>query len=98
KGLLAWGSGSLTQLNLNAFLQAAPVVVLVLAASLLLARRFDVLALGDDTASSLGIPIRSTRAIGILFAVALTAVSVTLAGPLGFVGLCAPVLARLLTR
>ncbi|MCS3844708.1 iron ABC transporter permease [Microbacterium sp. AK031] len=98
KGLLAWGSGSLTQLNLNAFLQAAPVVVLVLAASLLLARRFDVLALGDDTASSLGIPVRSTRAIGILFAVALTAVSVTLAGPLGFVGLCAPVLARLLTR
>jgi len=98
KGLLAWGSGSLTQLNLDAFLQAAPVVVLVLAASLLLSRRLDVLALGDDTASSLGIPIRSTRAIGILFAVALTAVSVTLAGPLGFVGLCAPVLARLLTR
>ena len=98
KGLLAWGSGSLTQLNLNAFLQVAPVVVLVLAASLLLARRLDVLALGDDTASSLGIPIRSTRAIGILFGVSLTAVSVTLAGPLGFVGLCAPVLARLLTR
>jgi len=98
KGLLAWGSGSLTQLNLNAFLQAAPVVMLVLTASLLLARRFDVLALGDDTASSLGIPVRSTRAIGILLAVALTAVSVTLAGPLGFVGLCAPVLARLLTR
>ncbi|MGW8482372.1 iron ABC transporter permease [Microbacterium sp. NPDC055903] len=98
KGLLAWGSGSLTQLNLDAFLQAAPVVVLVVAVAMLMARRFDVLGLGDDTASSLGVPIRSTRAIGILFAVALTAVSVTLAGPLGFVGLCAPVLARLLTR
>ena len=98
KGLLAWGSGSLTQLNLDAFLQAAPVVVLVLAAAMLMARRFDVLALGDDTASSLGVPIRSTRIAGILFAVALTAVSVTLAGPLGFVGLCAPVLTRLLTR
>ncbi|UYO96823.1 iron ABC transporter permease [Microbacterium sp. M28] len=98
KGLLAWGSGSLTQLNLDAFLQAAPVVVLVLAVAILMGRRFDVLALGDDTASSLGVPIRSTRAAGILFAVALTAISVTLAGPLGFVGLCAPVLARLLTR
>ncbi|MFB7249200.1 iron ABC transporter permease [Microbacterium sp. NPDC056234] len=98
KGLLAWGSGSLTQLNLDAFLQAAPVVALVLAVAILMGRRFDVLALGDDTASSLGVPIRSTRAVGILFAVALTAISVTLAGPLGFVGLCAPVLARLLTR
>ena len=98
KGLLAWGSGSLSQLGLTAFLQAAPVVVVVTAAALLLARRFDILALGDDTASSLGVPIRSTRAVGILLAVTLTAVSVTLAGPMGFVGLCAPVLARLLTR
>lgn len=98
KGLLAWGSGSLSQLGLTAFLQAAPVVVVVTAAALLLARRLDILALGDDTASSLGVPIRSTRAIGILLAVTLTAVSVTLAGPMGFVGLCAPVLARLLSR
>lgn len=98
KGLLAWGSGSLSQLGLTAFLQAAPVVLVVTAAALLLARRFDILALGDDTASSLGVPIRSTRAIGVLLAVTLTAVSVTLAGPMGFVGLCAPVLARLLSR
>ncbi|UPL19020.1 iron ABC transporter permease [Microbacterium aurugineum] len=98
KGLLAWGSGSLSQLGLTAFLQAAPVVVVVTGAALLLARRLDILALGDDTASSLGVPIRSTRAVGILLAVTLTAVSVTLAGPMGFVGLCAPVLARLLSR
>ncbi|WP_101847660.1 iron ABC transporter permease [Zhihengliuella sp. ISTPL4] len=98
KGLLAWGSGSLSQLGLTAFLQAAPVVVVVTVLALLLARRLDILSLGDDTASSLGVPIRSTRAIGILLAVTLTAVAVTLAGPMGFVGLCAPVLARLLTR
>lgn len=98
KGLLAWGSGSLSQLGLTAFLQAAPVVVVVTVLALLLARRLDILTLGDDTASSLGVPIRSTRTIGILLAVTLTAVAVTLAGPMGFVGLCAPVLARLLTR
>ncbi|MCK2026049.1 iron ABC transporter permease [Microbacterium sp. SSW1-47] len=97
-GLLAWGSGSLSQLGLTAFLQAAPVVVVVTVLALVLARRLDILALGDDTASSLGVPIRSTRAISILLAVTLTAVSVTLAGPMGFVGLCAPVLARLLSR
>lgn len=98
KGLLAWGSGSLSQLGLTAFLQAAPVVVVVTVLALVLARRLDILSLGDDTASSLGVPIRSTRTIGILLAVTLTAVAVTLAGPMGFVGLCATVLARLLTR
>ncbi|WP_345544715.1 iron ABC transporter permease [Microbacterium jejuense] len=98
KGLLAWGSGSLSQLGLESFLRAAPVVVVCVVLALVMSRRLDVLALGDDTASSLGVPIRSTRMFGILLSVLLTATAVTLAGPIGFVGLCAPVLARLLAR
>ena len=47
--LFAWGSGSLSQLGLDAFLQAAPVVVVATGCALLLARRLDLLALGDDT-------------------------------------------------
>lgn len=95
-GLYAWGSGSLAQLNIDAALRAAPVVVTALALALSLSRRLDVLRLGDDTASSLGTPIRSTRLLAVLLAVLLTAASVTLAGPIAFVGLAAPVLARLL--
>ncbi len=98
KGLFAWGSGSLSQLGIESFLRAAPVILVVIALALALTRRLDVLALGDDTASSLGVPIRSTRVAGILLSVLLTASAVTLAGPIGFVGLCAPVLARLLSR
>ncbi|MDN3482636.1 iron ABC transporter permease [Arthrobacter sp. APC 3897] len=95
-GLFAWGSGSLAQLNLDASVRAAPVIIAALAGALLLARRLDVLGLGDDTASSLGVPLRSTRTAAVVAAVVLTAVSVTLAGPIAFVGLGAPVLARLL--
>lgn len=95
-GLFAWGSGSLAQLNLDASVRAAPVIVAALAAALLLTRRLDVLGLGDDTAFSLGVPLRSTRIIGVVAAVVLTAISVTLAGPIAFVGLGAPVVARLL--
>ncbi|BDZ39713.1 iron-hydroxamate transporter permease subunit [Microbacterium suwonense] len=98
KGLFAWGSGSLSQLGIENFLRVAPVIGVVLAACFLLTRRLDVLALGDDTASSLGVPVRSTRVFSILLSVLLTAAAVTLAGPIGFVGLCAPVLARLLSR
>ncbi len=93
--LFAWGSGSLSQLGLDAFQQAAPVVIIATGCALLLSRRLDLLGLGDDSAAVLGVPVRSTRAIGTVLAVVLTAASVTLAGPIGFVGLFAPVVVRL---
>ena len=58
-------------------------------------RRLDVLALGDDTASVLGLDVRRTRIVTVLLAVLLAALAVTVAGPIGFVGLSAPVIARL---
>lgn len=97
-GLYAWGSGSLSQLNLDAFLRSLPVILVVLLICLLLCRRLDVLSLGDESAAVLGIPVRSTRTLAVLCAVVLTGVSVSLAGPIAFVGLGAPVLARLLSR
>ena len=97
-GLFAWGSGSLSQLGLTAFSRAAPLVAAVTTLAMLLARRLDLLTLGDDTAAVLGVPVRSTRAIGIVLAVLLTGAAVTLAGPIGFVGLAAPAVARLLAR
>ncbi|WEK61544.1 MAG: iron ABC transporter permease [Candidatus Microbacterium colombiense] len=97
-GLFAWGSGSLGQLNLDASLRAAPMIVAVLLIALLLSRRLDVLGLGEDAASSLGVPVRSTRGAAVLCAVLLTSTAVTLAGPIAFVGLGAPVLARLLAH
>lgn len=97
-GLFAWGSGSLSQLGLSTFQQMAPIVVVATACGLLLSRRLDLLGLGDDTAAALGVRVRTTRAIGTVLAVLLTASAVTLAGPIGFVGLCAPVITRLLGR
>ena len=96
--LYSWGSGTLNQLDGTAAVRALPVIGLIVVAAVLLSRRLDLLSLGDDAASVLGVRIRSTRAIGILLAVVLTATAVTLAGPIGFVGLCSPVIARLLAR
>lgn len=94
-GLYAWGSGSLVQSDLDAVSRVAPVVLVAGAGAVLLARRLDLLALGDDTASVLGVDVRRTRLLVVLLAVLLSAASVTVAGPVGFVGLVAPVLARL---
>ncbi len=96
--LFAWGSGSLSQIGLQTFTYAAPVVVAATVAALLLARRLDLLGLGDDSAGVLGVPVRSTRMVGTVLAVLLTAAAVMLAGPIGFVGLFAPVIVRLSGR
>ena len=95
-GLYAWGSGSLAQIGLDAVTQVGPAVVLGVAVLVLLGRRLDVLGLGDDTATVLGIPVRRTRILVVLLAVALSAAAVTVAGPVGFVGLCAPAAVRLI--
>ncbi|GLJ90133.1 iron-hydroxamate transporter permease subunit [Streptomyces poonensis] len=95
-GLYAWGSGSLAQLNIDASVRAYPVMAVVLCVALALSRRLDVMNLGDDAASTLGVPIRATRVTAVLCAVLLTSTAVTLAGPIAFVGLGAPVLARLI--
>ncbi|MFJ1898919.1 iron ABC transporter permease [Streptomyces sp. NPDC088115] len=95
-GLFAWGSGSLAQLNIDASVRAVPLVLVVLCVALALSRRLDVMNLGDDAASTLGVPIRTTRVAAVFCAVLLTSTAVTLAGPIGFVGLGAPVVARLI--
>ncbi|WP_348788550.1 iron ABC transporter permease [Leifsonia sp. NPDC080035] len=95
-GLFAWGNGSLAQTGLGPVLQLAPVAAVAFAGLLVLGRRLDILGLGDEGAASVGVDPRSTRAIAVVLAVVLAAVAVTIAGPVGFVGLCAPLIVRLL--
>ncbi|GGS35809.1 iron ABC transporter permease [Actinokineospora fastidiosa] len=96
-GLFAWGSGSLTVSDLNATAQMAPIVLAAVVALIAMGRSLDILALGDDNATVLGLKVRRTRVGAVLLTVALTAAAVTVAGPIGFVGLSAPVITRLLT-
>ncbi|WP_238146708.1 iron ABC transporter permease [Ornithinimicrobium murale] len=97
-GLFAWGSGSIVQSGTRTLTLALPVLVVGVVCALALARRMDLLALGDDAASVLGISVRRARVASILVAVLLAALSVTVAGPIGFVGLSAPLIARMVAR
>ncbi|YCK36602.1 iron ABC transporter permease [Actinomadura sp. ATCC 39365] len=97
-GLFAWGSGSLVQSDLGGVSQMAPVIVVAIGAAVALGSRLDILGLGDDTASVLGVDVRRLRLTVVVLAVMLSAAAVTVAGPIGFVGLCAPVVVRLLAR
>ncbi len=71
------------------------VLLLALAFTLLLARPLNVLARGDVQAMSLGVDVKRLRVIIYLLSALLTAVAVTTAGTIGFVGLLVPHLVRM---
>ncbi len=98
EGVYHWNQGSIAQHGFDGVLQVAPIGVAGLIGLLLLARRVDALALGDDAARGLGVPVRTTRVTAVVLAALLSTAAVTLAGPVGFVGLCAPALVRPLGR
>ncbi len=92
-----WLQGSL---NGRRWPQAVPVlVVLALAVPVAAAtsRRLDVLEMGDDTATQLGVRSERSRLVAVVLGVALTAVATAAAGPIAFVALAAPQLVRRLT-
>ena len=95
-GLFAWGSGSLGQYGLSSVTWMGPLVLLGGAALVALSGRLDIHGLGDDAAAVLGVNPRGIRLVVVLVAVLLAAASVTVAGPMGFVGLAAPAIVRLL--
>jgi iron complex transport system permease protein len=95
-GLFAWGNGSLVQTGMAGITQLLPLAAVAFAGLLAMSRRLDILGLGDDGAVSVGVDPRTTRAVVVVLAVLLSAVAVTIAGPIAFVGLCAPAVVRLL--
>lgn len=95
-GLYAWGVGRLSQNGIGTVAQLLPVVLLGIAALLLLARRLDVLALGEEAATTIGVGVGRLRLTTLVASVALAAAAVAIAGPIGFVGLAAPIVVRLL--
>ncbi|MYR42926.1 iron chelate uptake ABC transporter family permease subunit, partial [Streptomyces sp. SID5910] len=98
EGLYQWNQGGIAQNGFDGVLQMLPVALIGLAGLMLTARRVDALALGDDAARGVGVPVRATRVTVVVLASLLSAAAVTLAGPIGFVGLAAPALVRPLAR
>ncbi|MFF7015498.1 iron chelate uptake ABC transporter family permease subunit [Streptomyces sp. CS065A] len=80
-----------------AVLAVTLALVLLLLAALPAVRRLGLPEMGDE-AGGLGVDVARTRALVLLVAVGLGAVAVSVAGPIVFVTLCAPQLARLLGR
>ena len=92
-----WGAGSLNGATLDTLQPAGLAVVGLLICALILARPMRQLEMGDDIARASGVNAPATRLMLTMIAVCLTATATAVAGPIGFVALTAPQLARRLT-
>ena len=92
-----WQVGSLSGRTLDIVIQVAPFLALGMALALGSARLLDGLSMGDDVARSLGQRIGLSRGLAALAAVILAGASTAAAGPIAFVGLTVPHVARAIT-
>ncbi|GHE08092.1 iron ABC transporter permease [Streptomyces alanosinicus] len=89
-----WLAGSVSGRSLDVLLPVLPALVLGLVIALALSPALNALALGDDTAQSLGVPVARIRLAGGVAVVLLAGAAVAVAGPVAFIGLAAPHLVR----
>ncbi|MDX1623301.1 MAG: iron ABC transporter permease [Gemmatimonadota bacterium] len=90
RSALFWMMGSLAGASWPGVALLAVACGAALAALLGLARAFDLLAIGEETAAHLGTPVVRVRRAAYLIASLLTASAVVVAGGIGFVGLVVP--------
>jgi len=92
--VIYWLSGTVANIGWQQWHQLWPVSVLGLGIAMSIAKPLNLLALGDDVATGLGLNLSRTRIFACVAIVLLTASSVAVAGPIGFVGLLIPHIAR----
>ncbi|MNB80095.1 Ferric enterobactin transport system permease protein FepG [compost metagenome] len=92
-----WFAGSLNGLTWSKTLPAAPLILMMFVCALLLVKRLRLLEMGDDSACALGVGVERSRLMLMLVAVVLTAAATAIAGPISFIALVAPHIARRLS-
>lgn len=93
-----WGLGSFSGVTLTQLAIFAPLVLVATAAAVLFVKPLNALLLGERYARSSGVNVRAVRAWLIVLSGLLTAAVTAWCGPIGFIGLIVPHVARLALR
>ncbi|WP_238580807.1 FecCD family ABC transporter permease [Streptomonospora alba] len=92
-----WTVGSLTRADTGDLAAVAPATLFGLCLAAMVGRDLNTVALGEDMARSLGTRLTATRVLAVLAVVLLAGAATAIAGPISFVGLVVPHIARALT-
>jgi iron complex transport system permease protein len=91
-----WLMGNLSNADTSSALIVGPLVAATAAVLLLQARRFNLIATGDETATQLGIDVNRVRRTSYVLASLITGLAVSVSGVVGFVGLIIPHICRMI--
>lgn len=91
-----WLLGNLDVSGFGPIAAALPLIVLSFALFALLPRTLNLLTLGDDLAAGRGVDVAQAQRIAFLSASLATGAAISMAGPIGFIGIVVPHLVRLL--
>jgi iron complex transport system permease protein len=91
-----WTVGSVVNRGLDTLAAALPFLALGGVLALLVAPGLNALAMGDDSGRALGVRIGRTRALTAIAVTLLCGAATAVAGPIGFIGLTVPHVARAL--
>ena len=89
-----WNAGSLNGVTWSKTLPAAPIILMAVIAGALMVKRMRILEMGDESAAALGVSVERSRMMLMLIGVILTAAATAIAGPVSFIALVAPHIAR----
>jgi iron complex transport system permease protein len=95
--IVNWLMGSLTLSDRSQVVKTSIPISLGLLALLLLSRHLNVLSMGDEEARALGVNVQRVRLVVICCATVVSALTVVIAGTIGWVGLIIPHFARMIT-
>ncbi|MDD7969419.1 FecCD family ABC transporter permease [Actinomycetospora lemnae] len=93
----SWLVGTLNGRSWPEVVAVAIALVVLVPVAIAGSRRLDLLGMGDDMARGLGVTVERTRVVTLLVGVALIGVATAAVGPIAFVALAAPQLARRVT-
>lgn len=93
-----WLSGSLNGRGWESIRPIAMLLAILIPATLALGKQLNVLELGDDTASAVGVRVQRARALILLVGVGLAGAGIGAAGPVAFVAFVSAPIARRLSR
>ena len=96
--IISWLNGSVANKHLNVLMYIWPFIVVGLIISMYMARQLNLYILSEDALKGLGAKILSIKVITMIAVVLLSGSAVALAGPIAFVGLITPHVAKLLCR
>ena len=98
RAYMLWGMGNFASVSLARLPAFAVMSVLGIVVSALLVKPLNVLVLGDYYASNLGVDLRRMRVVILFITGLLTAATTAFCGPIAFVGLAVPHMARMALR